>query len=225
MCNSLPAFVACLVWRAMFTPSYLTIALPASLATIGEIYDAHQTCALSPQLGNGWSRILLLVALGQFGCCLGDTLASELGILSKSKPILITTLRPVPPGTNGAMSLLGTAVSILGGGAVGLVMVLDLLLENPACRNEGYRWALDLILSGLFSGGFGSLVRHSLNKSPCFIQLTFLLACSSTLSLVRPYSRLSMQRIRKAFSLKIASLYRERCLKSYRVGIFSLTIR
>lgn len=161
MCNSLPAFIASLGWRIMFTPSWLTFALtalPAQLAISQGHYEADQTCALSPQFGNGWSRTLLLVALGQFGCCLGDTLASELGILSKSKPILITTFKPVPAGTNGGMSLLGTAVSILGGGIVGLVMFFDLLLENPACRDEGYRWALDLILLGLFSGGFGSLV-------------------------------------------------------------------
>lgn len=42
-----------------------------------------------------------------FGCCLGDTLASELGILSTHPPILLTTLRPVPPGTNGGLSLAG----------------------------------------------------------------------------------------------------------------------
>jgi len=97
----------------MFTRSWLSSIVPKSDLPF-QLYDAQEICAFSPQLGNGWSRFLLLVTLGQFGCCLGDTLASELGILSKSKPILITTLRQVPPGTNGAMSLLGTAVSIIG---------------------------------------------------------------------------------------------------------------
>jgi uncharacterized membrane protein len=74
-------------------------------------------------------------------CCLGDTLSSEvseslfhrrgmpftscslgqLGILSKSDPYLITTLRQVPPGTNGAVSLIGTGVSLLGGAGLGMV--------------------------------------------------------------------------------------------------------
>jgi len=98
------------------------------------------------------------VTLGQFGCCLGDTLASELGILSKSRPILITTLKQVPAGTNGAMSLLGTAVSIVGGGLIGLAMVLELLLENPACRWLGVQPLIKFILLGLLSGGLGSLI-------------------------------------------------------------------
>lgn len=193
LCNSLSAFIACVVWRIMFTSSYLTTGLPSWRQ---EPYDGNRICALSPQLGGGWSRFLLLVALGQFGCCLGDTLASELGILSKSRPILITTLKPVPPGTNGGMSILGTAVSIIGGGVVGLTMVLVLLIENSACRNEGYRWALDLILLGLFSGGFGSLVRLKLPSS-----LIYSLSCchSSTPFLVQLYNRHSIQRRKSVF--------------------------
>ena len=43
----------------------------------------------------------------------------QLGILSRSKPILLTTLRPVPPGTNGAISARGTGVSLIGGAGLG----------------------------------------------------------------------------------------------------------
>lgn len=95
----------------------------------------------------------------QLACCMGDTLASELGILSKSPPLLITTFKRVPPGTNGAMSVLGTTVSILGGGFIGLTFVTDLLAESSACRASVWEWAPGIIAWGLLAGGLGSLVR------------------------------------------------------------------
>lgn len=95
----------------------------------------------------------------QLACCMGDTLASELGILSKSPPLLITTFKRVPPGTNGAMSALGTTVSILGGGLIGLTFVTDLLAESSACRASVWEWAPGIIAWGLLAGGLGSLVR------------------------------------------------------------------
>jgi uncharacterized membrane protein len=141
----------------MFTHSWLS----GLFTSTDTLYDPTTTCALSSQFGNGWSRFLVLAALGHFGCCLGDTLASELGILSESKPILITTLKTVPPGTNGGMSLLGTGVSIAGGGFIGLTMVLDLLVENSACRALGVDEYVNICLLGLLSGGLGSLVTTS----------------------------------------------------------------
>lgn len=39
---------------------------------------------------------------------IADGAASEIGILSKSRPRLVTTWKPVAPGTNGAVSWLGT---------------------------------------------------------------------------------------------------------------------
>ena len=53
--------------------------------------------------------------LSYFSCCGGDTFASELGVLSKSKPRLITTFfrKEVEPGTNGCVSILGVFACIL----------------------------------------------------------------------------------------------------------------
>jgi uncharacterized protein (TIGR00297 family) len=42
-----------------------------------------------------------------------DTWASEIGILSKSNPVLITTFEPVPPGLSGGISILGTSAALV----------------------------------------------------------------------------------------------------------------
>ena len=94
-----------------------------------------------------------------FACCLGDTLASELGILSKSKPLLITNLKPVPPGTNGAISTMGTIASIVGGALVGLLTGITVILENAQCSREAAGYLLfEVVAWGMFAGLFGSLV-------------------------------------------------------------------
>jgi uncharacterized protein (TIGR00297 family) len=47
-----------------------------------------------------------------------DTWATELGILSRTPPRLITTGRPVEAGTNGALSLVGTVAALAGAGFI-----------------------------------------------------------------------------------------------------------
>ena len=75
-----------------------------------------------------WSFAMFGGFIGAIATTAADTLASEIGVFSKSKPRLITNLRrKVPRGTIGAVSLLGEGVAVLAGvfiGAIALVFAL-----------------------------------------------------------------------------------------------------
>lgn len=51
--------------------------------------------------------------LGALSAAAADTVSSEIGVLSKKDPVMVTTLKKVPPGTNGGMSVLGTTSALL----------------------------------------------------------------------------------------------------------------
>ncbi len=55
-----------------------------------------------------------LAYAGSLATVNADTWATELGVLSSASPILISNGKRVPGGTSGAISLLGSAVSLLG---------------------------------------------------------------------------------------------------------------
>ncbi|GBE82890.1 hypothetical protein SCP_0412770 [Sparassis crispa] len=158
LCNSLSALVASILWSAFFVPNSLASSVLAGAFEPQKSYDFAQWCPLTPPESAAWSRPLLFVTLGHFACCLGDTLASELGILSRSPPILITTLKPVPPGTNGGMSVTGTLASLGGGLIMGLTVAVSLLVESSACRVQWVDVLLPLLAWGTAAGGMGSLL-------------------------------------------------------------------
>lgn len=58
-----------------------------------------------------------------------DTWASEIGTLSKKKPISIRTFQVVPSGTSGAVSILGTAAGVAGSLLIALLTYLFLDFE------------------------------------------------------------------------------------------------
>ncbi|KAI5815376.1 integral membrane protein DUF92-domain-containing protein [Pyronema omphalodes] len=83
-------------------------------------------------------EVYLIGVITNYAATTADTLSSELGILSTSQPILITTLRRCPPGTNGGISLFGLVAGAAGAGIIGVVSSLLLRLpllplpaENP----------------------------------------------------------------------------------------------
>ncbi|CAD6581820.1 MAG: hypothetical protein CYPHOPRED_001717 [Cyphobasidiales sp. Tagirdzhanova-0007] len=93
---------------------------------------------------------------------MGDTLASELGMLATSTPRLITNFQPVAPGTNGGITPWGTFVSFLGGQIVSFTAILALVLESPQCRTAlldsvaGSKILVALFVLGGAAGLFGS---------------------------------------------------------------------
>lgn len=68
--------------------------------------------------GTRHADLLLMGIMANYAAVAADTLSSELGILSKTRPVLITTLKTVPPGTNGGVSFAGLVAGIGGAAAI-----------------------------------------------------------------------------------------------------------
>jgi len=68
---------------------------------------------------------------------------------------MITTLKPVPRGTNGAITVEGTLWSIIGGMLVGSGMGMSVIVENGGC---GWGSLVESVGWGGVAGGLGSMV-------------------------------------------------------------------
>lgn len=100
----------------------------------------------------------LLTVSRNYAAVAADTFSSELGILSKSKPRLITApWRVVPPGTNGGVTLTGLGAGLLG--AFILSATSTLLL--PFCKDWNTSEKLNYTLA-LTAAGFSGTLLDSL---------------------------------------------------------------
>ncbi|KMY99381.1 uncharacterized protein Dsimw501_GD28668 [Drosophila simulans] len=105
------------------------------------------------------SSWLGVAVMSAFACCNGDTWSSELGsVLSQRDPVSIITWRRVPRGTNGGVSLLGVAVSLLGGLLVGFgyFVTVRYTVEAKMLLVSPPQWPI--IVFGGIAGLFGSLL-------------------------------------------------------------------
>ena len=116
--------------------------------------DSPLDFKLLDSLGNRFT----LAYVAFFACCAGDTWASELGILSKSAPRMVTRpWKKVAPGTNGGMSLTGTTASAAGGACMGLVHGLG--------RYSSVAETIVLCTVGLLAGLGGSFLDSCLGAT------------------------------------------------------------
>ncbi|KAK4056377.1 hypothetical protein OIO90_002520 [Microbotryomycetes sp. JL221] len=148
-CNAWLGTACAVVWRFMYSGD---MSRDNAWSTTGT-----NRCSLDPKFGS--SRTLVLGAVAFWSACAGDTL----GMLSNSPPVLITTLKPCPRGTNGGVSVWGLVVSLAGGVLVSSMAAFTLSLENVECHSyvEGqYKlpfWAV-VVSVGAWSGVVGSLL-------------------------------------------------------------------
>jgi uncharacterized protein (TIGR00297 family) len=79
-------------------------------ANLGVAGLAAVSSLVHPVPGSGYT-VMVVAALAE---ATADTLASELGEVVGGQPLLVTTFRRVTPGTDGAISLAGTAAGVCG---------------------------------------------------------------------------------------------------------------
>ncbi len=72
----------------------------------------------------------LAAFVGALAAVNADTWATEIGVLSRQPPRLITSGARVPVGTSGGITLLGTTAALLGGAFIGLSAIALILLSR-----------------------------------------------------------------------------------------------
>jgi uncharacterized protein (TIGR00297 family) len=80
-------------------------AFPLSSVLVFLVWGTH-----AARIGSVISSVCVIAALAE---ATADTVSSEIGQAFGGAPILLTTLRRVPPGTDGAITLFGTLAGIL----------------------------------------------------------------------------------------------------------------
>ena len=110
-----------------------------------------------------------LAFISSIACCCGDTWASEIGIVLGTSPRLITTLKHVPKGTNGGVSMPGLLASAGGGLLIGVVYFISqwLLLDEVTSTTPQWLVLPLATAAGLVGSIIDSLLGATLQFSGC----------------------------------------------------------
>lgn len=122
--------------------------LPATVLALAHLYFFSTVEVVS--ISHSFSDLLIVGVIAQYACSAADTFSSEIGILNDGWPVLITTFRKVPPGTNGGVSVLGLVAALMGGAIIGLTAFI--------VPTNSWMTKVVLLLTSIAAGLFGSLV-------------------------------------------------------------------
>jgi uncharacterized protein (TIGR00297 family) len=106
------------------------------------------------------AELLVVAMTGALATVNADTWATELGILNRRQPRLITTFQPAPAGTSGAISLVGTLAALAGALFIALMMVgLSSAIGSPVAL--ALLWIVPVagLLGALFDSLLGATVQ------------------------------------------------------------------
>lgn len=111
------------------------------------------------------SPILFAAFVGAVATVTADTWATELGVLSQRPPRHVVTGEIVPPGTSGAVSLLGTAAALAGALLIGLSAEGLQLLSGWLSNDAAAQWTLWVPIAAGLGGLTGSFFDSLLGAS------------------------------------------------------------
>ncbi|CCH44811.1 Transmembrane protein [Wickerhamomyces ciferrii] len=106
-----------------------------------------------------YQTLLKTGIIAQYTAVIADTWSSELGILSKSDPFLITTFKTVPPGTNGGVSKVGLLSGILGSALISGVSIFS--FENDKISHFIF-FTITGLLGTIIDSLLGALLQASI---------------------------------------------------------------
>jgi uncharacterized protein (TIGR00297 family) len=108
---------------------------------------------------------IYLMGIASLATAAADTTASEIGQLIGRRPFLPLTLKRVPVGTEGAISLEGTLAGLLGGFAVAVagVLALDYGYLPDVSLQAGWK-AIALVTASAFAGSYIESIAGSWNR-------------------------------------------------------------
>ena len=156
-------------------------------AAVADVFAKTGRRDLAQAIANGGLGAILAVAhwlaphplwfaafVGAMAAVNADTWATEIGVLNPSPPRLVTTLKTVPAGTSGGISLLGTLAALAGGLFIGLSAVVltyggqPLGLGGQPLGLGGQPLGLPLLVigavAGLLSALFDSLLGATVQR-------------------------------------------------------------
>ncbi|MFH1391498.1 MAG: DUF92 domain-containing protein [Candidatus Diapherotrites archaeon] len=144
-----------------------------------EDHKKHEQRTTANIIGNSGAAIIALFLgqgiafFGAISAALADTVSSEIGMLSKKNPVLITSFKKVEKGTDGGITLLGTIAGIIAAALIGLLFYFTISPNG----------ALAIVIAGILGTIIDSLLGATLERKGILnnTQVNFLASSSGAI--------------------------------------------